>query len=291
MMAGSSDRPRHIVAAQGGQGPVMLIGGAEDKLRNKIILSRFAEFAGGQDGHVVVVSTASSLGERATELYRELFTGMGIGSVSGLRPLERKQAEDPSYPAMLADATGVFLTGGNQMRLSSVVSGTRLGSALFLAHDRGAVIAGTSAGASALAAHMMAFGQSGPTPKNRMAQLSAGLGVLQNIVVDQHFEQRTRLGRLLAVVSQSPSLIGIGLDEDTAAIIYPDHTLEVIGRGAVTIVDGSQVSSDAFQAKGHRPIMVSGAILHSLPGGYWFDLRGRTLLGTAEDLEEREASE
>ncbi len=273
-------------------GPVMLIGGAEDKLRDKVILSRFAKFAGGAEGHVVVISTASSLGDAATEMYRELFLGLGIGRVTGLRPDDRAEAEDPRAALALADATGVFLTGGNQLRLSSVVGGTKLGASLFLAHDRGAAIAGTSAGASAMAAHMLAFGQSGPTPKNRMAQLSAGLGILQHVVVDQHFEQRSRIGRLLSVVAQSPSLIGIGLDEDTAAIVYADHTLEVVGRGAVTIVDGSAVRTDAHRGKGHRPLMMSGVVLHSLPSGYWFDLRARRLLpGAGPRRAEREASE
>ena len=167
----------------------------------------------------------------------------------------------------------VFLTGGNQLRLSSVVAGTRLADAIHRAHDRGAVLAGTSAGASAMATHMMAFGRAGETPKQRMAQLSAGLGILQGVVVDQHFEQRGRFGRLLAVVAQSPSLLGIGLDEDTSAIVYADRSMEVVGKGAVTVVDGSSVQTDAHQAKGHRPIMISGAVLHSLPDGSWFDLR------------------
>jgi cyanophycinase len=273
-------------------GPVMLIGGAEDKFKNKTILGRFAALAGGVEGHVVVVSTASSLGDRATQMYRELMLGLGLGRVSGLRPLERDEAEDPATAALLADATGVFLTGGNQLRLSSTVAGTRLGRAILLAHDRGAVLAGTSAGASAMAAHMMAFGTSGETPKNRMAQLSAGLGVLQGIVIDQHFEQRNRLGRLLAVIAQSPSLIGIGLDEDTCATVYADQTLDVLGRGAVTIVDGSGVRTNAYEGKGYRPLMVSGVVLHSLPTGYWFDLRARTLLGTEGRLaKEPEASE
>jgi cyanophycinase len=270
----------------------MLIGGAEDKLRDKVILSRFARFAGGADGHVIVVSTASELGDQATQTYGDLLVGMGVGRVTGLRPIEREEADDPSGAAALAEASGVFLTGGNQLRLSSIVGGTKLGTALHLAHDRGAVVAGTSAGASALAAHMLAFGRSGETPKNRMAQLSAGLGILHQVVVDQHFEQRARLGRLLAVVALSPSLVGIGLDEDTCAIVYSDQTLEVLGRGAVTIVDGSQVRSDAYRGKGHRPLMVSGVVLHSLPSGYWFDLRARKLLpGVGPGRQEREASE
>lgn len=259
-------------------GPVMIIGGAEDKLRDKVILTRFLRMAGGRDGQILVISTASSLGEEATQLYRDLFTGMGAESVKGLRPVTRGEANDEAAVSSVEEATAVFLTGGNQLKLSSIVGGTRLHAALLKAQARGAVVAGTSAGASAASTHMVAFGTSGATPKHRMAQISAGLGLLKNVVVDQHFEQRTRLGRLLAVIAQSPSLIGLGLDEDTAAIVYHDETLEVIGRGAVTIVDGSQVATDSFQTMGHRPMMVSGAILHSLPSGYRFDLRERTLL-------------
>jgi len=273
-----------------GAGSVVLVGGAEDKVRHKVILSRFAELAGGADGHVVVISTASALGDAATERYRALFEGLGIGRVTGLRPEERAHAEDPAVVAPLAGATGVFLTGGNQLRLSSVVSGTRLADAIHRAQDRGAVIAGTSAGASAMATHMMAFGRSGETPKHRMAQLAAGLGLLHGVVIDQHFEQRGRFGRLLAVVAQSPSLLGIGLDEDTAAIVHGDRAMEVVGRGAVTVIDGSRVLSDAHRAKAHRPLMVSGAVVHALPAGTWFDLRARALLGGAPG-EEREASE
>ena len=261
----------------------MLIGGAEDKLKDRVILHRFVDLAGGREGHVVVVSTASSLGDEATEFYRMLFGQMGVERTSGLRPITREEGNDPATAAVLEDATGIFLTGGNQLRLSSVIGGTHLGAALIAAHGRGAVVAGTSAGASAASTHMMAFGTSGATPKHRMAQMSAGLGLIRGVVVDQHFEQRTRLGRLLAVVAQSPSLIGLGLDEDTAAVVYGDDTLEVIGRGSVTIVDGANVETDAFHTKAHRPMMVSGAILHSLPAGSRFDLRARKLLPPAEE--------
>ncbi len=280
------------IAGAGTAGPVMVIGGAEDKVRDKVILSRFVRFAGGADGHVVVISTASSLGDRATEVYRELFTDLGMGTVTGLGPEERDEADTPEMAAAVRRATGVYLTGGNQSRLTQIVAGTKLGDALFLAHDRGAVLAGTSAGASAMASHMVAFGRTGPTPKNRMVQLSAGLGILSGLVIDQHFGERGRIGRLLALVAQSPSLLGLGLDEDTCAIVFSDHSLHVIGRGAVTIVDGSHVRTDAYRGKGYKPLMVSGAMLHSLPAGYWFDLRGRRLLAGEGALEdEREASE
>jgi cyanophycinase len=276
--------------AVGGAGPVMVIGGAEDRFRDKVILGTFAELSGGADGHVVVISTASSLGEVATEAYRELLTGLGIGRVAGISPEERQDAGDPAAIELLGRATGIFLTGGNQSRLTQVVGGTRLGDAISNAHDRGVVLAGTSAGASALASHMVAFGRPGATPKHRMVQLAAGLGIVQGVVIDQHFEQRGRIGRLLALVAQSPSLLGIGVDEDTCAVVTSDRVLHVIGRGAVTLVDGSHVRTDAYRAKGYRPVMVSGAILHSLPSGYRFDLRGRALLTGPDVLEDGEAS-
>ncbi|MGH2653979.1 MAG: cyanophycinase [Actinomycetota bacterium] len=271
-------------------GSVMIIGGAEDKRRDGAILSRFVELAGGGDARIVVIATASTFGQRATDRYAELFSELGAGEVTGLCPLSRQEANEPDTSEQVAEATGVFLTGGNQLRLVSVVGGTRLEDAVASAHDRGVVVAGTSAGASAVAAHMVAFGRSGASPKHRMIHLSAGLGLIEGVVVDQHFEQRGRWGRLLAAVALSPRLLGIGLDEDTAAIIHPDRTLEVLGRGAVTVVDGRDVVTDAHQIKGHRPMMVSGAVVHALPTGSWFDLRARSLIQPPEDRE-LEASE
>jgi len=275
----------------GGAGPVVLIGGAEDKLKARRVLTRFMTLAGGREARIAVVSTASMFGERTLETYRSVFDELGAAHVVGLDPHERHEAEAPEMATALVDATGVFLTGGNQLRLTSVVAGTRLGNAIALAHDRGAVVAGTSAGASALAGHMLAFGDTGATPRHGHVQVAAGLGLVPGVIVDQHFEQRTRLGRLLAAISQSPSLIGLGLDEDTAAIVYADRSMEVVGRGAITIVDGSQIRTDAYRIKGRKPMMVSGAMLHSIPAGYWFDLRRRALFAGEATGEVREASE
>ena len=275
----------------GGAGAVVLIGGAEDKLKARRILTRFVKLAGGSDARIAVVSTASMFGEQTLGTYTSVFGELGAADVIGLDPHERHEAEAPEMAAALVNATGVFLTGGNQLRLTSVVAGTRLGNAINLAHDRGAAVAGTSAGASALAGHMLAFGDTGATPRHGHVQIAAGLGLVPGVIVDQHFEQRTRLGRLLAAISQSPSLIGLGLDEDTAAIVYADRSMEVVGRGAITIVDGSQIRTDAYRIKGRKPVMVSGAVLHSIPAGYWFDLRRRALLAGEGTAGLREASE
>ncbi len=271
-------------------GHLLIIGGAEDKLRQRQILARFVALAGGADARVAVISTASSLGDEATELYEQLFRSMGVTDVRGLRPLVREDADDAATIAAVDDATGIFMTGGNQLRLSSVIGGTALGRLLAERHRHGAIIAGTSAGASAISSHMVAFGTSGSTPKQRMTQMSAGLGLLPGVVIDQHFEQRNRFGRLMALIAQSPALLGIGVDEDTAALVTPNGVLEVIGKGSVTILDPGRIQTDAYEVKRHRPIMVSGVVLHSLPSGYRFDLRKRRLMAplrpvTATDRE------
>lgn len=259
-------------------GHLLIIGGAEEKLRQRQILARFVSLAGGAEARIAVISTASSLGDAATDLYQSLFHQMGVPEVRGLRPLAREDANDPRLEEFLVDATGIFLTGGNQLRLSSVIGGTLLGRAIVRRHRAGAIVAGTSAGASAMSSHMVAFGTSGATPKQRMSQLSAGLGLLPGVIVDQHFEQRNRLGRLLALVAQSPALLGLGVDEDTALLVGPAGIAEVIGKGSVTIIDAARLQTDAYEVKRHRPIMVSGVILHSLPAGYRFDLKRRRLV-------------
>jgi cyanophycinase len=254
---------------------VIIIGGAEDKVRDRVILGRFVALAGGRDAQIAVISTASSLGTEAGERYREIFTELGAADVRPLHAITRAQANDEHAARVVRDASGVFMTGGNQLRLSSTIGGTRLADAITTRFQAGAVVAGTSAGASAVSSHMIAFGASGATPKHRMAQIAAGLGLLPGVIVDQHFQQRNRLGRLLSLIAQNPSLLGLGVDEDTAGVVGPDQVMEVIGRGSITVVDGAASETDAWEIRGHRPLMISGVVLHSLPAGYRFDLRRR----------------
>jgi cyanophycinase len=260
------------------EGYVIVIGGAEDKVRERVILSRFVKLAGGHDARIAVISAASSLGPLAGEMYRRVFGELGAAHVDPIHTTTRAQCSDPIAVRSVSEATGVFLTGGNQLRLSSIIGGTPLAQAVIRRHREGAVVAGTSAGASAMSTHMVAFGASGATPKQRMVQMAAGLGLLPGVIVDQHFEQRNRLGRLLAIIASNPSLLGIGVDEDTAGVVGPDRVLEVIGRRSVTIIDGANSETDAWEVKAHRPLMISNVILHSLPSGYRFDLERRERL-------------
>ncbi len=259
-------------------GALYVIGGAEDKLQRRTVLTRFIAACGGTAARIALVPTASGLGPEIVDVYVALFSRLGAAEVFGVRPESREQAADPAYVNRLLDATGIFMTGGNQLKLSAIVNGTPFGEAILAAHRRGVTIGGTSAGASFQSSHMVAFGSGGATPKQRMTQLAAGLGLVDGCVIDQHFSQRNRYGRLLMCVAQSPNLLGIGIDEDTAAVITDHTALEVIGRGVVTIIDGRHVTSNAHEATRTRPLMISGARLHVLPEGARFDLATRDLV-------------
>ncbi len=252
----------------------MAIGGAEDKLRDKLILSAFVNLAGGPDARVAIVPTASSI-EEAGERYKALFLGMGAESADVLYLPDRAAAASPEVAEILDDVTGIFLTGGNQMRLASIVAGTPLARKVKQRNKAGAVVAGTSAGASIISSHMIAFGRSGTSPRQRMAQMSAGFGLIHGVIVDQHFRERDRIGRLLTLVALNPGLLGLGVDEDTAALIDADDVLEVVGRGTVMIIDGAHMHSNVAHARAHTPLSVSDVVLHALGHGYRYDLGAR----------------
>ena len=272
-------------------GTLFAIGGAEGKLRRRSVLAAFVEAAGGADSRIAIVPSASSLGAEVVDVYRAVFISLGAREVVALRPESRSDAADADLVDELGKVDGIFMTGGNQLKLSAFITGTPFGEAIAEAYQRGAVVGGTSAGASILAEHMIAFGSGGTTPKQRMSQLSAGLGLLRGVVIDQHFEQRNRYGRLLSLVAQSPSLLGLGIDEDTAAVIQEGHLLEVVGRGAVTLIDGQHLVTDAFAAQRTAPLMMSGAVLHVLPAGARFDLASRALIGHRTKVSDYEVVE
>jgi cyanophycinase len=279
-------------------GPLMIIGGAEDKLRKRTILKEFVAACGGPDARIAVIPTASSLGPEVVEVYDALFRREGAADVVAIRPESRDDAHDPDLVKRLGDVSGVFMTGGNQLKLSAIVCGTPLADEIVAARERGVVIAGTSAGASIQSSHMVAFGGPGSTPKQRMTQVAAGLGLLESSVIDQHFDQRNRYGRLLMIVAQSPQLLGLGVDEDTAAVVEtrdvdgePHELLRVVGKGAVTVMDPSRITTNAYEAKRSSAILASGVVLHVLPDGTAFDLTTRTLVPHVAAVDPTEAAE
>jgi cyanophycinase len=282
--------PPHPDQTGTGRGALIAIGGAEDKLGRRTVLRTFISLAGGPDAKIAIIPTASSLGPEIVEVYDALFRKLGAREVVAVRPRSREEAEESTLVGLLDDVTGIFMTGGNQLKLSAIVAGTALGEAIKAAHRRGVVVAGTSAGASIQSSHMVAFGTGGSTPKQRMTQLAGGLGLVQDVVIDQHFGQRNRYGRLLMLVAQSPGLLGIGVDEDTGAVITEEdgtQLLRVVGRGVVTIFDGRKVVSNAHEARRTAPLLASGVVLHVLPAGSVFDLTAKTLTDVVPPVEEK----
>ena len=272
----------------------MIIGGAEDKLRRRTILTEFVACSGGPEARIAVIPTASSLGDEVVEVYDAVFRKLGAAEVVAVRPETREDAHDADLVAALHGATGIFMTGGNQLKLSAVISGTPLGEAIVEAHRDGVVVAGTSAGASIQSSHMVAFGGPGATPKQRMTQVAAGLGLLESVVIDQHFDQRNRYGRLLMIVSQSPQLLGIGVDEDTAAVVTEEddrQLLRVLGRGSVTIFDPDRMVTNAHEATRSSPLLASGVVLHVLPEGSVYDLTERALVRQQPVVDPEDAAE
>ncbi len=262
----------------GTRGFIIPIGGAEDKLADRRILKRFVGLCGGREGPIVVVSTASEAQDTG-ERYVDVFDRVESGEVRVLDIRERGQAADPGVLRALDGAAGVFFTGGNQLRLTTILGGTDFAQAVRKANARGVHVAGTSAGASFVSGHMIAGGREGSTPKAGMVTLAPGLGLTNRVVIDQHFRERDRIGRLLTAIAYNPYALGLGIDEDTACFIGPDKVLEVVGRGGITVVDAHECesSSMARTTEGHAVELV-GVKLHILIGGSRFDLVRRRAL-------------
>lgn len=257
------------------RGFIVPIGGAEDKIGDEAILKRFVKVCGGREARIAVIPTASEL-KSTGRRYEELFRDLRASKVWVLEFDSRKACADPEELAVLERANGVFLTGGNQLRLSTVLGGTPAAKLIRQLNAHGACVAGTSAGAAFLSEHMIAFGEEGATPRAGMVALAPGLGLTNRILVDQHFRQRDRLGRLLTAIAYNPFAVGLGLDEDTAAFLAPDDTLEVVGSGGITIVDPAALEfSSVDAAKAGDPVSLTGLRVHVLVAGGTFDLESR----------------
>jgi len=252
---------------------LLIIGGAEDRIGRSVVLKRFVKLAGGRRSNIVVIPTASSFAQEVSEAYRDVFTRLRGGDVSVVHPGTRREAGDPDLVAALDAASGVFLTGGSQVKLAQNIVGTAVGDAIVRAYERGAVVAGTSAGASIMSRYMISLGEEGLTPRQRASQISAGLGLVEDVIIDQHFDQRGRYGRLLSMVAASPNLLGMGIDENTAAEIRDARVMSVIGAGAVFVVNARNAITDVPDARRGAPLLVSGAVVHTLPTGSTFDLQ------------------
>lgn len=263
------------VAAGAHRGCIVPVGGAEDKIGDTAILKRVLDLAGGQRARIVIIPTASRA-EDTGRRYEALFRELGAADARAVDIDTRADTENAATLDAIAKADAIWLTGGNQLRLSTVLGGTPVAKLLRQRNAQGATIAGTSAGAAFLCEHMIAFGEEGTSPRAGQVTLAPGLGLTNRVILDQHFRQRDRLGRLLTALSYNPFPVGFGLDEDTAAVIHADNTVDVVGSGAITVVDTSEVGFTSMDlAAEHDPVCLIGIRLHILVQGARYDLNAR----------------
>jgi cyanophycinase len=265
----------------GERGHIVPIGGAENKENDPKILARFVRVSGGEDADIVVIPTASRAHETGGR-YEKLFQELGARRVDVMDFDTRRDCQEAGRLERLQRATGIFFTGGNQLRLTTLLGGTPVAKLIRAQNARGVTVGGTSAGASILSEHMIAYGDDGATAIAGSVRLAPGLGLTNRFIIDQHFRERDRLGRLITALAYNPFAVGLGLDEDTAAFIGPDETLEVEGTGGVTVVDASRVSFSSVDAVTEgQPICILGLIVHVLTAGATFNLHTRQVSSTA----------
>ena len=264
------------------RGFIVPIGGAEDKEGSANILRKFLEVSGGSGARVVIIPTASKLEETGRK-YEKLFRQLGADEAKSLPFVTREDASKREWLDYIEKANAIFVTGGNQLRLTTILGGTLVARAIRAANARGVTVGGTSAGAAILSEHMIAHGAEGHTPHAGAVALVPGFGLTNRIMIDQHFRQRDRLGRLLTALAYNPFAVGVGLDEDTAAFIDHTRKLTVVGTGAITIIDASELThSSIAETKAGRPVSMTNVRLHVLIDGGTFDLATRKATAAAD---------
>jgi cyanophycinase len=254
-------------------GPLIVIGGHEDKEGERLILKEVAARLG--QGKLVIATVASHEPEGYFDAYKAAFAPLGVTDLVELYVNERDETRSPRTHDILSDAAGVFFTGGDQLRISSQIGDTPVEEMVRAIHRRGGVIAGTSAGASAMSETMLVRGPSAESHRIGDLNMAPGLGLLSEVIIDQHFAERGRIGRLLGAVAQNPRMLGIGIDEDTA-IVVEGGRCTVLGSGAVYVVDGADVThSNIAEADRREALSMFGVRLHVISAGDRFDLKRR----------------
>lgn len=256
-------------------GPLFIIGGHEDRdpEGRRTILAAIAKRLGG--GKLVIATIASPSRTGYFEEYQAAFAGLHEGELVELYLDQRDEADAPATLDLLEGARGFFFTGGNQTRLVSMISGTAVHERLRKLHREGGLVAGTSAGASAMSTTMLVSGDSDESGRRGAVEMAPGLDLIDGTIIDQHFAQRGRIGRLVAVLAAAPGSLGLGLDEDTAVVVE-DGTLTAMGSGAAYILDAAATTfSDVAEIRSGSAITVHDLRLHVLGAGGMFDLAVR----------------
>lgn len=254
---------------------LVIIGGAEDKEGDSQILREFVRRAGGTKAKIVIMTAATELPREVGENYIRVFERLGAEQVRIIDTETRDDASSSTALEAVKKATGIFFTGGDQARITSILKDTQLDVEIHKRFSEGIVVAGTSAGAAVMPDKMIVEGDSQTNARLEIVDMGPGLGFLPGVVIDQHFSQRGRLGRLISALIQEPAVLGFGIDENTAMVVTDSH-IEVIGEGSVTIVDESEATHNNMnEILKDEGLAICGAKLHILPHGYKFDLKNR----------------
>ncbi|PSN20545.1 cyanophycinase [filamentous cyanobacterium CCP5] len=253
---------------------ILVIGGAEDKVHGREILHTFFQRAGGRGAVISIIPCASRDPLAISQRYQHIFEEMGAQAIHVMDIRDRSQSEDPAWKTILEDCSGVFMTGGDQVRLCGLLADTPLIDMLRQRAQLGAIaLAGTSAGAAVMGHHMIAGGGSGESPNRSLVDMATGLGILPEIIVDQHFHNRNRMARLMSAISMQPDRIGLGIDEDTCAMFESDGAFKVIGKGTITVIDPRRViHTNEPDIGATDPISLHGLQVHLLTHGDCFDI-------------------
>jgi len=260
-----------------GESTLIVIGGHEDKEGEKRILNEVASRVGS--GKLVVATVATESPDDVWEEYEKLFRELGVKRIEHLDVREREEALSEGCADILDGASVVFFTGGDQLKITSQLGDSKVYQKIEDLLEKGGTIAGTSAGASVMSATMLISGPGDQSPNvSEAIRMAPGLGLLPDIIVDQHFAERGRLGRLIAAIAQNPRYLGVGIDEDTAIVVHDGKSFEVVGSGAVYVLDGSKICySNLAEEKDARDklLTVFDVKVHLLAEGYGFDLQER----------------
>lgn len=259
---------------------IMVIGGAEDKENQREILKTFFEKSGGDHAIIGIIPCASREPTLIGDRYYQIFTEMGAKQVQVLDLRQPAESHDPRWSTILSNCTGVFITGGDQVRLCWLIGGSQLLETIKTRVKLGKlVLAGTSAGAAMMGAKMISGGSSGESPNRALVDLADGLAILPELVVDQHFHNRNRMARLLSAIANFPDRLGIGIDEDTCAMFAGDGTFQVLGAGTITVIDPGKLSHTNFsETVDTLPLSMHNLTVHILVTGDKYDYRNRVIV-------------
>jgi cyanophycinase len=273
-------------------GNLIIIGGAEDKKDKCEILKEVIEKSSKKEGPLIVLTAATDYPEEVGAMYMKTFRKLNYHDVRVVDIKNREDANRVDYGNEIQDASCIFFTGGDQLKITSLIGGTYLFDSLKTAYNNGVLIVGTSAGASCVCSTMIVSGEDDDSPRKCTIKMAPGLDMIRGVVIDQHFAQRGRIGRLLNAVALNPEILGIGIDENTAIVLENSSTFRVIGTGAVTIADGKVMThTNVSESSPDESLAVTDIKLHLLPKNYRFNIIDRIpLLKTKNEEDKNENS-